>query len=335
MIFKFNFKKLLIVLFSFSLLLLLSHLILSLVFPGTSLSKISVLSTEEIDKKFKESLYSFALKDEWIKTVKDKSSVLSYRINVPSDLPIAQIINELTKQYSSYGITVIAEEKKINGKTLMQVLSDTDIKVKADFRYDENIQRTESKSALFIFGRENKELEYDSLLRNLPRDYSALLVPSKSASAFARWLKENGFDYAVMFKDDNSELEFRLDKDYSEKRVKLIIQNLVVSFPNALFYVLGKSSNLYSSQNYQLIKKEFAKRKIRFFSDDSLKFIDSNHPKIKERLNSLVRNVKADDTTRIAISFDAYQSLSGELNKLLRIGYKFVKMSELESRGKK
>lgn len=331
---KFNFKKLIVILFSISLLLLLSHLVLSFVSPDTNLQKFSSLSDEEIDKKFKESLYSFAIKDEWIKAVKDNSAIPSYRITVPSDLPIAQIILELMKQYNGYGIRVTAEEKKIHGRTLTQVLSNHDIKLKADFRYVNDIQRTYSQSAIFIYGRENKEAEYDSLMIATTRDISALLIPSKSNASYSTWLRNNGFDYAVLLNNEIKDLEFRLSKDYSEKRLKLIVQNIIVSFPNALFYAINKSSDIYTSPNYSVIKKEFDKRKIRFFTTDSLKFIDNTQQNTSERLNSIVKNVKEEDITRIAISFDTYQSLTDELKKLIRVGYKFVKTAELENKVK-
>ena len=332
---KFNSQKLLVILFSASLLLLLTHLVFSLLYPEVDSQNISVLSNEEIDKKFKESLYSFAIKNEWIKSIKDNSSIPSYRISVPSDLPIPQIIGELIKQYDGYNLIVEAEEKKIHGRTLMQVSSDKEIKLKADFRYINDIQRTFSQSALFIYGRENKEAEYDSLMLTTTRDMSALLIPSKSNAAYSTWLRGNGFDYAVLLNNEISDIEFRLSKDYSEKRLKLIVQNIVVSFPHAIFYVINKNSDIYSSPNYSVIKKEFGKRKIRFFTTDSLKFIDKSHPNISEKLNSIVTNVKAGDITRIAISFDAYQSLAEDLRKLIRVGYKFVKTSELGSKGKK
>src|SRR3989337_4329429 len=317
---KLNFTKLLVVLFSISLLLLLSHLVLSFVYHDTNLKSALTLSNEEINKKFKESLIGFAIKDEWIKTVKDNSSIPSYRVYVPSDLPIPQILSELIKQYDGYNIEVTAEEKKIHGRTLMQVTSDRAIKLKAEFRISNDIDRTGSKSALFIYGRENKEAEYDSLMLTTTRDMSALLIPSKSNAAYSTWLRGNGFDYAVLLNNEISDIEFRLSKDYSEKRLKLIVQNIVVSFPHAIFYVINKNSDIYSSPNYSVIKKEFGKRKIRFFTTDSLKFIDKSHPNISEKLNSIVTNVKAGDITRIAISFDAYQSLAEDLRQLIRVG---------------
>jgi hypothetical protein len=328
---KFNFKKLLVILFSISLLLLLAHLVLSFFYSDTKLQLVSTLSDEQINKKFKECLYSFAIKDEWIKAVKDNSSIAYYRVNVPSDLPIPQILGELIKQYDGYNIEVKAEEKKIRGNTLMQLTSDRDIKLKAEFRINSDIERTGSKAAIFIYGRENKEAEYDSLMVTTTRDMSALLIPSKSNSVYSKWLKDNGFDYAVMLNNDINDLEFKLNDDYSEKRLKLIVQNLVVAFPNALFYAIDKNSNIYNSSKYAVIKKEFNKRKIRFFTTDSVKFIDNNQQNISERLNYIVKNIKEGDITRIAISFDVYQTLTDDLKKLIRIGYKFVKSAKLES----
>lgn len=332
---KFNSQKLLVILFSASLLLLLTHLVFSILYPEVDSQNISALSNEEIDKKFKESLYSFAIKNEWIKSIKDNSSVPSYRVSVPSDLAITQILAELIKQYNGYNLKMSAEEKRIHGRTLMQIKYDNEIKLEADFRYNNDIQRTIGKSSLFIYGRENREAEYDSLMLVTNRDISALLIPSKSNAAYSTWLRSNGFDYAVIINNEINDLEFRLSKDYSEKRLKLIVQNIVVSFPHALFFVINKNSNIYSSPNYLVIKKEFGKRKIRFFTTDSLKFIENTQQNISERLNSIVKNVKEKDITRIAISFDAYQLLTGELKKLIRIGYKFVKTSELGSKEKK
>jgi hypothetical protein len=261
---KFNSKKLLVILFSVSLLLLLSHLVLSFVSPDTNLHKLTSLSDNEIDKIFKASVNSFAIKDEWIKLIKDNPPIPSYRIKVPSDLPIAQSLGELSKQYEGYNLTVSAEEKKIHGRTLMQVSSGSDIKLKADFRYDKDIKRTFSKSALFIYGRESKEAEYDSLMFTTNRDISSLLIPSKSNAAYSTWLRESGFDYAVLLNNEINDLEFRMRKDYSEIRLKLIVQNIVMSFTHSLFYVINKNSDIYSSPNYLVIKKNL-KRKIRFF----------------------------------------------------------------------
>ena len=326
---KYNFKKLLVILFSISLFLLLSHLILSFVYPESDSQSTPGLSNDEINKRFKEALYSFAIKDEWIKKVISDSPIPSYRITVPSDLPITQILVEIIRQYDGYNLEVVSEEKAIRGRTIMQILHNLDIKLKADFRYSANIERTTSKSSIFIHGRETKRTDFDSLMITANRDISALLIPSKSNAVYTKWLLENGFEYAVIINNDIGDIEFKLGENYSEKRLKLIVRNLVVAFPQSLFFAIDKSSNIYSSPKYSIFKKEFDKRRIKFFTSDSLKFINNDQPDISKKLNYIVKNIRADDKTRIAISIDAFQSLTGEFKKLIRVGYKFVKPSEL------
>ena len=332
---KINFKKILTGLFSISVLLLLSHLILSLLHPGTPSPQIIQISDEEINNKFIECLHSFDVKDQWIKKVKRNSIVPSYIISLPPDLPVAQIIFNLMNEVTGNDIEVTANEKKMGGKTLMKVTSNDEIKLEAEFNYDDKLERAKSKLILFIFGREQKESEYDSLFRNSPKRFSSLLVPSKSASASSKWLRENGFDYAVMLNNSINELDYRIEKDHSEERIKMVVKNIVAAIPNDLFFVIDKNHNIYSSSNYLFLKKEFDKRKIKFITTDSLKFIDNNQQNISDTLNSIVKDVREKDVTRIAISFDAYQSLTDDFKKLIRVGYKFVQTSELKKGEKK
>lgn len=326
---KLKSNNLLFILFTLSIFLLVSHLVLTLIYPEHDEQIISALSNQEIEKIFLESLSSFAIRDEWIKPVKNKTEIPAYKINVPSDLPMTQILFELTKQFNDYNLSVTADEMKINGKTQMQISSVDDVKLKADFIYNSGIQRTESKSSIFIFGRENKGAEYDSLMYLLSREISSLLIPSKSNAAYSKWLLENGFDYAVMLNNDVVDLEFKIGNDFSETRLKLIVQNLVVSFPRALFYVVDKKSNLFSSPRYLFIKNEFDRRKIRFFTTDSLKILDGDRTNLSERFNTAVKNFQQGKMYWLALSYDAFLILNDDIRKLVKVGYKFVKPSQL------
>lgn len=326
---KLNLKNIIILLFTVSTLLLISHLAISFIYIGADKPSSTSISDHEIRIKFRNTLKSYAIKDEWIDSVKNRSKISSYKISIPSDLPIAQILGELTKNLAEYKLIVSAEEQKINGKTLMQIFSEEDVKLKAEFRYNSELQRSESKSSIFIYGREKSEAEYDSLIRNSPNDYAALLIPSKSSSSYVRWLRENGFEYAVLLNDDITELEFKIGNDYSPNRIKLIVQNLVVSFPHVLFYVFDKKSTIYKSSNYSVIKKELEKRRIKFLISDSLQFINEEQPNLSGRFNTAVKTVKRRELKKIAVSYDAFLSLYEEIRKLVRVGYKFVRPSEL------
>jgi hypothetical protein len=133
-----------------------------------------------------------------------------------------------------------------------------------------------------------------------------------------------------MIKGDSPDLEFRLEKDFAEKRVKLIVQNMVVSFPNALFFIIDRSSNIYYSPVSEIIKKELEKRKIKFFTSDSLKFLDAKNENISERFASFVKSADVVKINRIAIPYDTFVQLNEELKKLIRIGYRFLSTSSLQ-----
>ena len=323
-------KRVLLILFSAAVLLLVSQLALSLAFPEVPSLQLSEISDEEILRRFNVCLKSFDVKDEWLKRSNKNTSAPTFAVKLPSDLRIAQIIFELTRQYEGYNIQLKPVEKEINGRTSLQVLSDGVVKLIANFDYDKDIQRTTSKTVLFIYERENKEAEFDSLIRNSPRDYSVLLAPSKSSAAYAKWLRENGFEYAVRIKGDSPDLEFKLENDFPEKRVKLIVQNMVVSFPNALFFIIEQNSPIYYSHVNEIIKKELEKRKIKTLTEDSLKFIEMNQSNISGTFADFVKNSDVSKINRVAVSYDAFLYLSEDLKKLVRVGYKFVSTSSFQ-----
>lgn len=324
-------KKVLIVLFSGAVLLLLSHVILSMAFPESNTVQLLTMSDDEVVIRFNACLKSFDVKDEWFKRVNKKTAMPTFVVRLPNDLRIPQILFELTKQYEGYNVQINSVEKEINGKTTVQIFSEKELKLKADFNYDKNIQRTSSPTVLFVYGRENREAEFDSLMRNSPRDYSVLLAPTKSSADYTKWLRENGFEYAVMIKADSPDLEFRLENDFPIKRVKMIVQNMVASFPNALFYIFEPKSNISYSSVGELIKSELEKRKIKFFTSDSLKFLETNDKNISERFTSFVKSADVVKINRIAISYDAFIQLNEELKKLIRVGSRFLSTSSLQN----
>lgn len=318
--------KTIIVLFIIALLLLISHLIISALLPETKSKFITTLTDEEIEAQFIESLQSFALKNEWIRKLSTDKQISTYQIKVPSDLPISYIIFDLNQRFFPHDILVRGEEKKINERTVVSIICDEKKIINADFVSDPNIKRQESVTSLFIYGRENNELEYDSLFRYLTREYSALLIPSKSSAMFGKWLKENGFDYAVLINDKVTELDYRLAKGFSEARIGMVVRNLVGGFPNALFFMVDENSEIYSPEIFQLLKLEFDKRRIKLLPSSYLVFIDNSLPNFAEKFSESVRGYISEGKNRIAISYDAFTLLNQEMNKLIRIGYKFEKL---------
>lgn len=330
---KRNYAKIIVILFSTAVLLLISHLILSRIYSEYSAQSVFHLDDEEIINMFNQSLQSFGLKDEWIKKNKNDDIDYSYKVKVPNDLPISYIIFDLHYRYHPYGITVQAEEKKMNLQTLVLVLKENHPKLKIEFISDNNLIRTTSVTSLFIYGRDKNELEFDSLFRIINCNYSALLLPAKSAAIFAKWLTNNGFNYAVLLNNDIVDLDFRLAKEFPIKRIRLVVRNLVGAFPNALFFIVDKGSDFYSHPTYDSLIAEFDKRKIFLLSSDYIHFINSNQSDFNKTFINIIKQNEESTKNKIAIDYERFISLEEEINNLLRSGYKFemLKREEIKS----
>lgn len=328
MISQSSLKKIAVSFFVLSILLLLLNVGISIVYPISIQENSAEISGNDLTAIFKQSLQSFAIKDEWIYSSISNEKIPFFKINVPVDLSIAQILADLNSRLSQTNLFVTSAERKTNGRTSMQILSGKKVKLQAEFIYNNQIRRTENKCVLFIYGRHKNEADYDSLIQNLPNDYSCLLVPSKSSSIYTRWLKEHGFDYAVLLNDDITELEFKIGKDYSTKRISLIIKNLVISFPNAAFFMIDKKSRIYSSAVLSILKKEFLNKKIAFFPSDSLFFLQENDKDIINSFKNAVSDLKPGKSCNIALLFSDFEKLSDEIKKIIRVGFRFVKFSQ-------
>lgn len=330
---KRNYAKIIVILFSAAVLLLISHLLLSRIYSEYSYQSVFHLDDEEIISVFNQSLQSFGLKDEWIKKNKSDDIDYSYKVKVPNDLPISYIIFDLHSRYYPYGITVQAEEKKMNLQTMVLVLKENHPKLKIEFVSDNNLIRTTSVTSLFIYGRDKNEPEFDSLFHIINRDYSALLLPAKSAVIFAKWLTNNGFNYAVLLNNEIVDLDFRLAKDFPIKRIRLVVRNLVGAFPNALFFIVDKGSDFYSYPPYDSLKAEFDKRKILLLTSDDIHFINSNQSDFNKTFINVIKQNEGRTKNKIAIDFEGFISLENEINNLLRTGYKFesLKRDEIKS----
>lgn len=322
--------KTIIVLFAVSVMLLITHLIISAFYPETQSQNIISLNDEDIETQFVESLHSFALKDEWIRKLNSNDLILSYQVSVPSDLPISYILFDLNQRFYPYNIFLRAVEKKLNERTVVSIIESGKNKLNADFISSPNIKRQVSTTSLFIYGRETNEPAYDSLFRYLTREYSALLVPSKSNVTFGNWLKENGFGFGVLINDKVNELDYRLEKDFSEERINIVVRNLVGGFPTALFFMVDTESEIFTSPILKHLKSEFDKRKIKLLDSNFFEFVDNSSPSSKEKFFNCIRNIVGEGKNKIAVSYEAFVSFDQEIKKLLRAGFKFERLKKDE-----
>ncbi|MGE5456734.1 MAG: hypothetical protein ACM3RX_00100, partial [Methanococcaceae archaeon] len=94
-------KKIVYALFALNLLLLLASILITWILKNSGETEFTIISSSDINTRFKRSLHSFNLGDEWIKKQKSKDSLFSYNVDVPKDLPIPLLIREITNSFDT------------------------------------------------------------------------------------------------------------------------------------------------------------------------------------------------------------------------------------------
>jgi len=323
----FDKKKVFQLLFFTTIFLIIANLIIDKYFVSKSDSEISGTI---INEKFREAVFNFGLKEEWIKsnTVNRKISdslFASYNINVPADLPITIMLNEIVSLFSDEPVLISSKEKKINGTTLLNISSGKKLKLTAEFKYNSTLKRKAGIVGILIEGLE--DIEKDSVILNFPENFASVIIPSKESSKFVKKIIDYKKEYAVMIGDAKNDLDYKLSSSYSENRLKNSIRAIAGGFPHAICFLADNNSEIYSSRVFSFIKNEFVKRKIALIDLGDVEKLNEGED-IFLNFRKMVENSNGKGKL-IFISSEAFRELIPEIIKLRKIGYKFVNPSTI------
>jgi hypothetical protein len=334
-----NSRKIVISLFIIVIILLLANITLEYLWnkkaPGTEFKK--EIRLAGIERIFNESLANLGLEKKWIKLQKnrkispsDRKNYISYSVAVPSDLPITVVLNEIFISFKNYNVSIKSEEQKINGKTLLKISSGNNLKLTGEFFYDKSISRDAGSIGILVTGIANLTEEKSKLLLSTPETFELLLVPSKESLRILKTLKDYKKGYGVLLNDDITDLEFKLSSRYSKPRLKSSIRDILGKFPGSSVFIIDDNSNLYSSDVYPLLKEEFAKRKLKLISEDSLSELsnEGNNRALQDFRVKIEKTLRGEKAV-FMITSDEFSLLQPEIIKYRKVGYKFILPSEL------
>ena len=108
------------------------------------------MSSTEIDSLFRLSLHSFGLLDDWIKEIKSSKLDKSYKVKIPKDLSIPVILVEINSNFLETDVRINSVEKIFSGRTILEIKSKDEIKLRADFDYDKSIFRSAGTAAFML-----------------------------------------------------------------------------------------------------------------------------------------------------------------------------------------
>lgn len=324
-------RKVAAYLFAACLVFLLLHILIDKLNKNnnSSNSKEEIFKAE-IDSLFFRSLKNYGINDELItkKKIKGTKNDSNYVVKVYQDIPIPLLLLELQNHFHKKNVEIISSEESIGGKTNYQILTDGTSQLKAEFIYQKDLFREKGRISFVVFDFPKNESDAIEILKT-PEPFVVLLTPSASSVKFISTLQENSKRYAVLIGDDITELDYKLDAGYSDKRIKSSIRQIFSDFSNSAFIVIDNESDIFSSSKSELIKNEFAKRKIFQNNKSSFKLISSLAGDVQSSFDEVLKNLDKGNSEIILVSYKDFKSLLPLVPQFRKIGYRFVSPVDL------
>ncbi len=328
---KFNFNKGLtaLIFFLIAVFLLAVDLTLpSLLDPREK--KIAVrLSDEDLESFFFLALQDVGMQDDWISPITRRGKQAAenypaYKVDVPKDLPIPVILNEIFIKFRGYNVDILSEELYAGGRSSLKILSGGETKIHAEFNYKDQIRRKASNIGLVLYDIEDLG-KNDSLILALPESFAVVLIPSKNTVEYKRRLQNFRKEYILLIGDDTRDLEYKLSPGYSTNRLKSSIRSIIGSFSDAVFFIVDDNSKFFNSAAFQLAKGEFEKNNIKLINKNSIE--EASAEQGEDGMNHFRKSVinTGDGMTKLLfINASEFMDLRDDMIKLRKIGYKFI-----------
>ena len=326
-------KKLIQILFGLAFVFLVANLIVNKIIHHHYTPIEKARSSNYINSRFLIALQNYGLKKDWIKKYRrsrkeDDSLKFNYKVEVPKDLPIALLLDEIEDSLGVNGIVIRSNELKIGGATLLKVFSGDNLKLQAEFNYDGDIQRDAGAIGIIVKDANQLSPENFQKLIRLPERFALLLSPSKKTAGFQQEIRSAQKEICVLISDESTDLSYKMKSGFPPDRIRNSIYSIISDFSDAAFFVLDNKSALYNSPAMGIIKKILDKNKIKYIKlSDCFALNSGNTDAIRNQFEKLVILSKSKQKSIIILTPDELNSQLPELVKFRKIGYEFVRPS--------
>ncbi|MFZ1290536.1 MAG: hypothetical protein WAR79_10620 [Melioribacteraceae bacterium] len=325
-----NKRKIIYILIAIVALLLLINVALGFIHISLPNNNPTFLSKKIIDEKFQKVLSEYEIHENWItkgKIQKGKSDSLknSLIINLPNDIPIAQIIKDINIEFSKQPVIVSSSEEKINGLTNLIIESGNTIKLIADFKHEENLLREFSNIAFLLFQVEDlDENELNDLIKN-PNHFGIILPLELNSTSIAKVLKEEKKEYFIQLDDDSDEIDFELSDDFKLDELRSNSRKIISSFNSPRIFFVDETNCGLAKSIQNFIAEKFKERGRRILLSNKLTFLKGESSNdINSLLKFHVTNLKPGESKVFRINVEDWLLIQDELSNIQKKGNKIV-----------
>jgi len=328
-------KKLIQILFGLAFIILIANIVADKLEVKHYTPVESSVSAKKINSKYLQALKNYGIQKQWILKQKhykseDDSLLYNYKIEVPNDLPIALLINEITDSLDNSNVKIQSKEIKIGGETQLKIFSGDNLKLRAVFNYNDDIVRKSGSGSLIIRGIENiKNDEFNSLLKS-PERFAVLLTPSKYSKNRINQIINDHKELLVLISDESTDLNYKMRAGFSANRIRNSIRAIISDYSEASFFVIDDKSKIYFSPAMKIIKDVLDRGKIKYFNLSSCSYLKpADKIEMEKQFEEYVKKLDTDNKSLILLTPDELDTIIPDLIKFRKTGYKFVRPSVL------
>ena len=288
------------------------------------------INEEEISQRFRNIFRDFGIEADFIKERKsiDKKSrreFESFKIQVPKDLSIPEILLEIYKSFSKDSITINSVEKVKGGRSFLILKSDNHVILDAEFEYSKSYYRNMGSLVFILFNVDPTNSSTISLIES-PTKLNFLIRPESKYLQSIERIINNSQQFSILIDDEISEQKYQLGQGFSEQRIINVIKTLVTDFKKAVCFVIDDNSNFYKSANYKIFSSGLLKRKIKLYKSSDFVLLDYRESLdfvFAEELSELSKG----GTKIFLLNEETYSALKTEITKYEMKGFKVVTSS--------
>ncbi len=324
MILSLKFKKnLLIALISLAIVLLATDILLQ---RNTNNSRHSELSVDEIEltQRFRKILSEFGIAGRFIKETsstdnKSRNQVSKFKVQVPNDLSIPEILQEIYLSYRSDSLTINSVEKVKGGKSILELKFGRTTLLEADFVYAKNYFRDYGSIAFIIYDV-NLGNQSTMMLIESPTKLNFLIRPETKYLQYLDILSSNSQQFSILIDDDISEQKYQLGPGFSEQRIKNVVKTLVNDFPKSVCLIIDDKSDFYNTSNYKVLQRELQKRNIKLFKISDFAYL-KNDELLRDVFDEKLNSLQEASSMIFLVDEDSYLALRPEIVKFQMKGF--------------
>ena len=327
---KDNYRIAFILLFGLAIFLLVFNIVLSFFTPKESQSITIESSTQEIDSLFQKSIAEFYLSDDYLKKIKspkkkEDSLTAYYRLTLPYDIPIPVFLQSIFEKFSGKEVTISSIETLLNKKSILEISSGGKRKFYSELIQDTSLHRDNGSIAFALTDYDKlSEDEINNLLQ-LPESFAFLLQPRKESVDFSKRVLGARKEYIVELTASSPNSEFTLAEKFPFSRNKLAVNSLVKNYPRNTFYFVDPEATLLSSNAYEKVRKEFARRKYSLYSSNSFSnFSGMKDDELDLSFNSEIDKLGKGDTKVIILPANYFYSSREKLLLIKKRGIRII-----------